>query len=93
MSLSGQRLCQFSRENFKVFFIGQPALRRTLRLRAPERNRPGFPLMGFTDIEHVDVGAIVELVSAQLPHRNDGEACLHPPPLPVLMHRNAVSGP
>ena len=93
MGLCGQRLCELPRENFKVFFIGQPALLRALCLRASGHSLPGFSLMGFTDIEHIDVGAVIELVSAQLSHCNDGEAGLHPPPLPILVHGNAVPGP
>ena len=34
MGLFGQHLRELPRENFKVLFIGQPALHRTLRLRA-----------------------------------------------------------
>ena len=49
--------------------------------------------MRFTDIEYVNVGAVIELMSTQLPHRNDGEAGLHPPPLPILVHGNAVPSP
>ena len=49
--------------------------------------------MGFTDIEHIHVRAIVELMSTQLPHPNDGEAGLHQPPLPISVHGNAVLGP
>ena len=48
--------------------------------------------MRFANIEHVDIGAIVQLVSAQLPHPNDRETGLHPPPLPIPMHRNPELG-
>src|SRR5688572_7344748 len=49
--------------------------------------------MGFTDIEHVYIGAVIELVSAQLSHRNDGEACFYQPSLPILMHRDTMTRP
>ena len=92
MGLFGQRLRQLPRENFKVFFIGQPSPCRAFCLHASGRNRLGFSLMGLTDIEHVYIGAVIELMSSQLPHPDNREAGLHPPALAISMHGNAVLG-
>ncbi len=86
--LFGQRLRQLPGENFEVFLIRDAGCSRPAR--PPASWRAGFPLVRLVDVNQVHIGAVIELMAAELAHPHHGKSGFHPPPLPVFVHGHAV---